>query len=100
PSGGDMSEPDRDPVGRDDSEILPASPAVNQVVIISSDPRRAFIAALSPAVGAREGFTIIVDRRRADSENAARPAIERRHRPSVDAKLKIDGFAIVPLAPT
>src|SRR4029453_17906903 len=100
PSGGDMSEPDRDPVGRNDSEILPASPAVNQVVIISSAPLRAFIAALSPALRAREEFTIIVDRRRADSENAARPAIERRRHPSVDAKVKTDGFAIVPLSPT
>jgi hypothetical protein len=95
-----MSEPDRDPVGRDDSEILPASPAANQVVIISSDPLRAFIAALSPALRAREEFTIIVDRRRADSENGARPAIERRHHPSVDAKVKTDGFAIVPLSTT
>jgi hypothetical protein len=95
-----MSEPDRDPVGRDDSEILPASPAANQVVIISSDPLRAFIAALSPALRAREEFTIIVDRRRADSENSARPAIERRHHPSVDAKVKTDGFAIVPLSTT
>jgi hypothetical protein len=95
-----MSEPDRDPVGRDDSEILPASPAANQVVIISSDPLRAFIAALSPALRAREEFNIIVDRRRADSENPARPAIERRRHPSVDAKVKTDGFAIVPLSTT
>ena len=95
-----MSEPDRDPVGPVDSEILPASPAANQVFIISSDPLRAFIAALNPALRAKEEFTIIVDRRRADSENAARPAIERRHHPSVDAKVKTDGFAIVPLSTT
>ena len=95
-----MSEPDRDPVGPVDSEILPASPAANQVFIISSDPLRAFIAALTPALRAKEEFTIIVDRRRADSENAARPAIERRHHPSVDAKVKTDGFAIVPLSTT
>ena len=95
-----MSEPDRDPVGPDDSEILPASPAANEVFIISSDPLRAFIGALNPALRAKEEFTIIVNRRRADSENAARPAIERRHHPSVDAKVKTDGFAIVPLSTT
>jgi hypothetical protein len=95
-----MSEPDHDRVGRDDSEIPPASPAPNQLCIISRDPLQAFIGALNPALRAREEFTIIVDRRRADSENAARPAIERRHRPSVDAKLKLDGFAIVPLSTT
>jgi hypothetical protein len=96
-----MAEPDRDPVGPDDSEILPAFPAANQVfIIISSDPLRAFIAALNPALRAKEEFTIIVDRRRTDLENAARPAIERRHHPSVDAKLKTDGFAIVPLSTT
>lgn len=95
-----MSESDRDPVGPADSEMLPASPAPNQVFIISSDPLRAFIAALNPALRAKEEFTIIVDRRRADSENAARPVIERRHRPSVDAKVKTDGFAIVPLSTT
>jgi hypothetical protein len=96
-----MAEPDRDPVGPDDSEILPASPAANQVfIIISSDPLRAFIAALNPALRAKEEFTIIVDRRRADLENAARPAIERRHHASVDAKVKTDGFAIVPLSTT
>jgi hypothetical protein len=95
-----MSEPDHDRVGRDDSEIPPASPAPNQLCIISRDPLQAFIGALNPALRAREEFTIIVDRRRADSENAARPDIERRHRPSVDAKLKVDGFAIVPLSTT
>ena len=95
-----MSEPDRDPVEPDDREILPAPPAANQVHIISSDPLRAFIAALNPALRAKEEFTIIVDRRRADSENAAQPAIERRHHPSVDAKVKTDGFAIVPLSTT
>jgi hypothetical protein len=46
-------------------------------------------------------FTIIVDRRRADSENvAAHPAIERRHHPSVDTQLNTDGFAIVSLSTT
>jgi ElaB/YqjD/DUF883 family membrane-anchored ribosome-binding protein len=95
-----MSEPDHDRVGRDESEIPPASPAPNQLCIISRDPLQAFIGALNPALRAGEEFTIIVDRRRADSENAARPAIERRHRPSVDAKVKLDGFAIVPLSTT
>jgi hypothetical protein len=93
--------PGRDPVRPDDSEIPPASPATNQVFIVSRDPLRAFIAALNPALRGCEELTIIVDRRRADLENvAARPAIERRHHPSVDAKVETDGFAIVPLSTT
>src|SRR5262249_6579422 len=67
----------------------------------SSDPLRAFIGALSPALRAREEFTIIVDRRRAGLENVAvRPAIERRHHPSIDTKVNRDGFAIVSLSTT
>jgi hypothetical protein len=94
-----MSEPDSDDVGPDDSKILSADPAPNEVCIISSDPLQAFVAALNPALRDREEFTIIVDRRRADSVNAAaQPAIERRRHPSVDARVKTDGFAIVPLA--
>jgi hypothetical protein len=88
--------PGSDPVRPDDSEIPPASPATNPVFIISRDPLRAFIAALNPALRGCEEFTIIVDRRRAGLENvAARPAIERRRHPSVDAKVETDGFAIV-----
>ena len=91
--------PGSDPIRPDDSEIPPASPATNQVFIISRDPLRAFIAALNPALRGCEEFTIIVDRRRAGWENvAARPAIERRHHPSVDAKVEADGFAIAPLS--
>ena len=93
--------PGSDPVRPDDREIPPASPATNQVFIVSRDPLRAFIAALNPALRGCEEFTIIVDRRRAALENvAARPAIERRHHPSVDAKVETDGFAIVPLSTT
>jgi hypothetical protein len=93
--------PGSDPVKPDDSEIPPASPATNQMFIISRDPLRAFIAALNPALRGCEEFTIIVDRRRAGLENvAARPAIERRHHPSVDAKVETDGCAIVPLSTT
>ena len=96
-----MSEPDRSQVRPADSQILPVSPAPNQVCIISSDPLRAFIAALSPTLRAMEELTIIVDRRRADSENgAARSAVERRHHPAVDTKLNEDGFAIVSLSTT
>jgi hypothetical protein len=91
--------PGSDPVRPDDSEMTPTSPATNQVFIISRDPLRAFIAALNPALRGCKEFTIIVDRRRAGLENvAARPAIERRHHPSVDAKVETDGFAIVPLS--
>jgi hypothetical protein len=93
--------PGSDHVRPDDSEIPPASPATNQVFIISRDPLQAFIAALSPALRDCEEFTIIVDRRRAALKNvAARPAIERRHHPWVDAKVETDGFAIVPLSTT
>jgi len=96
-----MSEPDSDQVRADDSKIPPAPPAPTQVCIISSDPLRAFIGALSPALRAREEFTIIVDRRRAGLENVAvRPAIERRHHPSIDTKVHRDGFAIVSLSTT
>jgi hypothetical protein len=92
-----MSQPDR----ADDNKILPASPTPKQVCIISSDPLRAFIGALSPTLRAMDELTIIVDRRRADSENgAARPAIERRHHPWVDTKVNTDGFAIVSLSTT
>jgi hypothetical protein len=93
--------PGSDPVRPNDSEMPPASPATNQVFIISRDPLQAFIAALSPALRDCEEFTIIVDRRRAGLENVgARPAIERRHHPWVDAKVETDGFAIVPLSTT
>jgi len=98
---GAMSEPDSDQVRADDSKIPPAPPAPTQVCIISSDPLRAFIGALSPALRAREEFTIIVDRRRAGLDNVAvRPAIERRHHPSIDTKVHRDGFAIVSLSTT
>jgi len=81
----------------DDNEIPPASLVTNRVFIISRDPLRAFIAALNPALRGCEEFTIIVDRRRGGLPDvAARVAIERRHHPSVDAKVERDGFAIVP----
>jgi hypothetical protein len=96
-----MSEPDSDQVRADDSKMPSAPPAPTQVCIISSDPLRAFIGALSPALRAREEFTIIVDRRRAGLDHVAvRPAIERRHHPSIDTKVNRDGFAIVSLSTT
>ena len=96
-----MSEPDGDQVRADDSKMPSAPPAPTQVCIISSDPLRAFIGALSPALRAREEFTIIVDRRRAGLDHVAvRPAIERRHHPSIDTKVNRDGFAIVSLSTT
>jgi hypothetical protein len=93
--------PDSDPLRSDNGNMPSVSPVPNQVCIISRDPLQAFIAALNPTLRAREELTIIVDRRGAGLENvAARPAIERRHHPSVDAKVKTDGFAIVPLSTT
>jgi hypothetical protein len=90
-----------DPVRPGDSKMASASPATNQVCIISRDPLRAFIAALNPALRGCAELTIIVDRRRAGLENVdARPAVERRHHPSVDAKVETDGFAIVPMSTT
>ena len=85
-----MSEQDRDPVGPDDSEILPASPAADQVFIISSDPLRAFMAALHPVLRAKEEFTIIVDRRRADSGNG-RSAGHRTSAPPIGRREGEDG---------
>jgi len=76
-----------------------AARATNQLCIISRDPLRAFIAALSPALRGCEELTIIVDRRQAENVAAA-PAIERRQHPAVDAKVKTDGFALVPLSTT
>src|SRR5262245_13056350 len=93
--------PDSDPVSSGNGKIRPVSPVPNQVCIISRDPLQAFIAALNPALRGREELTIIVDRRGAGVEDvAARPAIERRHHPSVDEKVKTDGFAIVRLSTT
>jgi len=79
--------------------MSPASRATNQLCIISRDPLRAFIAALSPALRGCEELTIIVDRRQAENIAVA-PAIERRQHPSVDAKVQRDGFALVPLSTT
>jgi hypothetical protein len=93
--------PGSDPVRPDDSKMPSASPATTQLCIVSRDPLRAFIAAFNPALRGCVELTIIVDRRRAGLENvAARPALDRRHHPSVDAKVETDGFAIVPLATT
>jgi hypothetical protein len=93
--------PGSDPVRPDDSKIPPASRATNELCIISRDPLRAFIGALNPALRGCQELTIIVDRRRAGLENVgARPAVERRQHPSVDAKVETDGFAIVPLSTT
>src|SRR5262249_23047756 len=96
---GDMlpgSDPVRPP---DNSDMSSAARATNQLCIISRDPLRAFIAALSPALRGCDELTIIVDRRQAENV-AAPPAIERRQHPSVDAKVKTDGFALVPLSTT
>ena len=94
---GDMlpgSDPVRPP---DNSDMSSAARATNQLCIISRDPLRAFIAALSPALRGCEELTIIVDRRQAENVAAA-PAIERRQHPAVDARVKTDGFALVPLS--
>ncbi len=93
--------PGSDPVRSEDGGIPPASPATTRMCIISRDPLRAFIGALNPALRGCEELTIVVDRRQAALGSVAgRPALERRHHPSVDAKVETDGFAIVSLSTT
>jgi hypothetical protein len=54
-----------------------------------------FVASFTTALGAREEFEIIVDRRRAGPP-AGPPPADRRSRPHVTRALERDGFAIVP----
>jgi len=64
--------------------------------IVSGDPVRSgdLLAALSTMVDAHERFEIIVDRRRGGVRIS--PSANRRRQASVDVRLEMDGFAIVP----
>jgi len=64
--------------------------------IVSGEPLRlGAIAALHAAVDENEEITIVVDRRKGGPGVATSRPVDRRSRPSVDAKVKTDGFAIV-----
>ena len=64
--------------------------------ILSGEPLRlGAIAALHAAVDENEEITFVVDRRKGGPGVATSGPVDRRIRPSVDVKVKADGFAIV-----
>ena len=74
-------------------------PAPRSLCIVSSDPVRSgeLLAALRAMVDSHEGLEVVVDRRRGESGRApGSPSDDRRRQPLVDAKVRTDGFAIVP----
>src|SRR5262245_13266518 len=70
--------------------------ASRRLCIVSRDRHLAgeFVASFTTALGAREEFEIIVDRRR-DGPPASPPPADRRIRPHVSRALERDGFAVV-----
>jgi hypothetical protein len=77
-------------------------PAPRCLCIVSGDPVRSaeLLAALGAMVSTHERLEIIVDRRRGTSGSGTNPpSADRRRQPSVDVKVKMDGFAIVPYPP-
>jgi hypothetical protein len=77
-------------------------PAPRCLCIVSGDPVRSaeLLAALRTMVSTHERLEIIVDRRRVKSGSWTNPpSADRRRQPSVDVKVKTDGFAIVPYPP-
>jgi hypothetical protein len=77
-------------------------PAPRCLCIVSGDPVRSaeLLAALGAMVSTHERLEIIVDRRRGTSRSGTNPpSADRRRQPSVDVKVKMDGFAIVPYPP-
>jgi hypothetical protein len=100
-----MPEQRTDPLWRDDIEFPPEHPAPRRRCIVSGDALRCgeFIAALETAVSWDDELEIILDRRRGGDATAAQtaptgqPSIDRRRLPDVDSRVKLDGFAIVPL---
>ena len=77
-------------------------PAPRCLCIVSGDPVRSaeLLAALRTMVSTHERLEIIVDRRRGKSGSGTNPpSADRRRQPSVDVKVKMDGFAIVPYPP-
>jgi hypothetical protein len=95
-----MPDKNANPVWLDDVESPSSYPAPRRLCIVSGDAlaSREFIAALRTVVGPDEKLQIIQDRRQGGSGAAsARPPLERRRLPHVDALVKKDGYAIVPL---
>ena len=77
-------------------------PAPRCLCIVSGDPVRSaeLLAALDTMASTHERLEIIVDRRRGTSGSGTNPpSADRRRQPSVDVKVKMDGFAIVPYPP-
>jgi hypothetical protein len=100
-----MPEQRTDPLWRDDIEFPPEHPAPRRQCIVSRHALRCgkLIAALETAVSRDDEIEIIRDRRRGGDATAAQaaptgqPSIDRRRLPYVDSRVKLDGFAIVPL---
>jgi hypothetical protein len=79
-----------------------SEPPARCLCIVSRDPVRSaeLLAALGAMASTHERLEIIVDRRRGTSGNGTNPpSADRRRQPSVDVKVKMDGFAIVPYPP-
>jgi hypothetical protein len=98
-----MPEERSHPVWLDDVELPPEHELPKRLCIISGDALHSgeFIAALQTALGPDQEIEIIRERRRGGSSNAlGQPPIERRRLPHVEAIVRRDGFAIVPLPPT
>jgi hypothetical protein len=96
-----MPEQRSDPVWLDDVEESPLeSPLPRRLCIVSGDALlcREFIAALQTVVGPNQRIEIIQDRRRRGPGAApGQPSVDRRRLSHVDALVKMDGYAIVPL---
>jgi len=79
-----------------------SEPPARCLCIVSGDPVRSaeLLAVLGTMASTHERLEIIVDRRRGKSGNGTNPpSADRRRQPSVDVKVKMDGFAIVPYPP-
>ena len=98
-----MPEERSDPVWLDDIESPPEPRSPKRLCIISGDalPSGEFIAALQTAVGPNQEIEIIRERRRGGSGTGpGQPPIERRQHTHVEAMVRLDGYAIVPLPPS
>jgi cytoskeletal protein RodZ len=98
-----MPQQRTDPVWLDDVESPPEHRSPKRLCIISGEalPSGEFIAALQTAVGPNQEIEIIRERRRGGSgRGPGQPPIERRQFRNVEAVVKMDGYAIVPLPPS
>jgi cytoskeletal protein RodZ len=95
-----MPQERSDPVWLDDVEAPLEHRSPKRLCIISGDalPSGEFIAALQTAVGPNQEIEIIRERRRGGSGiGPGQPPVDRRRLPHVEALVKMDGYAIVPL---